>query len=418
MKKLLFFVTLCIAHLMQGQLLVTSYPISANDLAFEPISNKLYLTLPSDYGTNGNSIGIFNYQNMSMEKTVFVGSEPTRMAVSNDGKYIYTAFSGSSTVRRLNLLTKTADIQFQLGNDPVNGPFYAYDLTVMPNNSETVAISRTTASTSQFYGTAIYDNGVARPVNTTSTLPNKSSYLIRFSKDSVIWGFNNQNSSKEFNKIRVNSSGCTDILNIGNFLSNSGITNFEIDNDKSTAYFDFGTVVDLSNGSPYVLGTFNGGNGRVAYDKNNDIVCYAVGNGSTTPVFKRYNPQTFLAMDNTVVGTSNEVVIKAVACKNGYYAFITTNNLYVLADIQLSAKNTELHSDLFVYQSGNDLYIQNSEITSVNITDLRGVVSVHESGSSNRINIANLSSGVYIINAKDVNGKSYNTKLIKRQAIN
>jgi hypothetical protein len=45
-------------------------------------------------------------------------------------------------------------------------------------------------------------------------------------------------------------------------------------------------------------------------------------------------------------------------------------------------------------------------------------VSVHESGSSNRINIANLSSGVYIINAKDVNGKSYNTKLIKRQAIN
>lgn len=413
MKKLFLLQLILISVLAHGQLSVKSFSISANDLAFDPVSDKLYVTLPSSYGSGGNSIGIFNYHSMTLEKTVFVGSEPSKMAVSDDGKYIYTAFNGSSTVRRFNLLTQTADLQFPLGSDTNNGAYYAYDLSVMPGKSNTVAVSRITKISPAYYGTAIYDNGVARPANTIMSNPNKSSYVVRFINDSLVLGYNNQSSSYELNKIRVKSTGCSDFLNIGNLLNNPSISNFEVSADRNSVYFDYGTAIDISGISPYVIGTFNGANGHVAYDKSGNIVCYAIGSGTTVPVFKRYNPQTFLLIDNTTVGSSNENVVRAIACKNGYYAFITDNNLYVLHDITLGTSNTGARQVNF-YQAGGELRIQNSGINSVRIADMRGITVLSQNNTNGSVNIANLPGGMYVIQAVDTENNVYRNIFMKK----
>lgn len=414
MKKIFLLQLILIPVLTFGQLTVKSFGISATDLSFDPVSDKLYMTLPSTYGSNGNSIGIFNYHTMTLEKTVFVGSEPSKMAVSGDGKYIYTAFNGSSTVRRFNIQQQTADIQFPLGSDTNFGAYYAYDLTVMPGNSNSVAVSRITKNSPAYYGVAVYDNGVARPVSTIFNVPNKNSYVVRFINDSTILGYNNQSAAYELNKIRVKSTGCADFLNIGNLLNNPSISNFEISADRKSVFFDFGAAIDISGSSPYVIGTFNGAEGHVAYDKTANIVCYAIGTGNGTPVFKRYNPQTFLLIDNTTAGTANETVLKAIVCKNGYYAFITNNNLYVLYDITLGTNNTAKTKQIAMYQAGSELKIQNANINSVSITDMRGVTMIQENSFKGSINIGNLPSGMYVVQSVDSDKNLYRNVFMKK----
>lgn len=413
MKKL-FLLQLILAPVFAfGQLTVKSFSISANDLSFDPVSDKLYVTLPSTHGANGNSIGVFNYHTMTLEKTVFIGSEPTKMAVSDDGKYIYTAFSGSSTVRRFNIQQQTADIQFPLGSDSNYGAYYAYDLSVMPGNSNSVAVSRVTKNTPVYYGVAVYDNGVARPVSTIFNYPNKNSYVVRFINDSIVLGYNNQSASYELNKIRVKSTGCSDFLNIGNLLNNPGISNFEISADSKSVFFDYGAAIDISGASPFVIGTFNGANGHVAYDRAANIVCYAIGNGTEAPVFKRYNPQTFLQIDNTTAGTTNETVLKAVVCKNGYYAFISNNNLYVLYDITLGTNNV-ITGKISMFQAGNELRIQNAGINAVHITDMRGITLIKQSTNNGSINIEKLPVGMYVVQATDVENNLYRNVFMKK----
>src|ERR1035437_6822948 len=127
MKQILLIVLLCVTYSLQAQFKVSAIKVTTNDLIYNPATDRIYACIPSSNGSNGNSIGIINPTTLALEKTVFIGSEPTVMDISDDGQYIYVGFSGSATVRRFNVNTQTADIQFPLGSSSYDGPFYAYD---------------------------------------------------------------------------------------------------------------------------------------------------------------------------------------------------------------------------------------------------------------------------------------------------
>ena len=92
---------------------------------------------------------------------------PDRLAISDDGKYLYVGLDGKGTVQRLLLPALTPDISIPLGSDPTLGITHALDLQVAPGASKTIAVSKGVVQAPSIQaqgGIAIYDDAVQRPI--------------------------------------------------------------------------------------------------------------------------------------------------------------------------------------------------------------------------------------------------------------
>ncbi|HET7733928.1 MAG TPA: T9SS type A sorting domain-containing protein [Paludibacter sp.] len=421
MKQILLAILLCVTCSLPAQFKVSAVKVATNDLIYNPFTNKIYVTIPSSNGSNGNSIGIINPATLALEKTIFIGSEPTIMDISDDGQYIYVGFSGSSTVRRFNVNTQTADIQFPLGSDNFSGPFYAYDIAVMPGNPNTIAVSRIVNNSTGFYGVAIYDSGTPRPTTTISTYPNNDSYVIRFINSTTMWGFNNHSTGFDFNKLTVDATGVKEGTNVGSIVNSFSVNDFVYDNTKTKAFFDYGAVIDLSYSLPYTIGTFTGANGRVAYDKFRNLACYATTDNSysTSSVitFKRYNPNTFLLYDSQVISGYTGQVKHITACGGGCYAFNTGDYVIILKDPTAgTATIYETNKNLEIYPNPakNQFTIRNDiQIRKLQIIDMAGKVVAEHTNPDNTVQVSEIAKGSYIVKCYDNENACYTTRLMK-----
>jgi hypothetical protein len=86
----------------------------------------------------GNSIVSIDPLTGALGTPIPIGSEPMRLSLSDDGRYLYAVLSGSNAVRRLDLTTLTPGTQFTTVST-LFGPFVASDLAVMPGNPNTLA---------------------------------------------------------------------------------------------------------------------------------------------------------------------------------------------------------------------------------------------------------------------------------------
>jgi len=414
MNKLVLFSFLMISQVIIAQMQIHTLNVATNELVYSTNTNRIYASIPSSNGSNGNSIGKINPATYTLESTVFMGSEPSTLAVSDNGQYIYAGFTGTSTVRRFNVATGTAEIQFPLGSDSFSGPFFAYDISVMPGNSGTIAVSRKVQNSTGFYGTAIYDNGVVRSVNTNTNYPNDDPYVIRFVDASTLYGFNNHSTGFDFTKMLVTTSGITEVSSIGSIAYNFNIENFVYNGNQ--VYFDFGTVVDKSFDPPFVVGQFTGADGRVVYDNINNLVCYATYNYNTNAViFKRYNPETYLLHDSIAVPQALGPIKSITLCGSGCYAFNSANNKVIIITNGNVLNNEEFSADFIdVFPNPiKDVVTVNAKITvkSVQIYDLSGKVLLIS--NDNVINIANFAKGIYLMKIIDENGNVVSKKIIK-----
>src|SRR5690349_15464444 len=69
--------------------------LNAKDLVVDPNTQTLYASVPSSAGAGGNSITPVDPVAGTIGTPVFVGSEPGRMVISDDGQYIYVALDGA-----------------------------------------------------------------------------------------------------------------------------------------------------------------------------------------------------------------------------------------------------------------------------------------------------------------------------------
>ena len=421
MKQILVVLLLITSTILPAQFKVSALKITTNDVIYNPVTGKIYVTIPSSSGSNGNSIGIVNPSSMVLEKTVFVGSEPTIMDISDNGQYIYVGFSGSSTVRRFNAITQTADIQFPLGSDSFSGPFYAYDITVMPGNPNAIAVSRIVNNSTGFYGVAIYDSGVARPTTTISTYPNNDSYVIRFINSSTLWGFNNHTTGYDFNKLTVDATGVKEGLNVGSLVNNFSVNDFVYDNNKTKVFFDYGSVVDLSYSTPFTIGTFTGATGRVTYDNIKNLACYATNTDTYTTnsaiTFKRYDPNTFLLYDSQLISGYTGQIKHITLCGGGAYAFNTSDYLILLKDPTAGIEYTyESNKSLEIYPNPviNQFSIRNDiQLKKLQIMDLAGKIIAEYDKPDRTIPVTKIAKGTYIVKCYDTDKQCYISKLVK-----
>jgi hypothetical protein len=212
--------------------------IMAKDLIYDPFTRLIYASVSSSAGAIGNTITEIDPTTGTIGQSFFIGSEPKKLAISDDGKTLYAALDGAGAVRPFDIATRTPGSPFALVCD-FGATCYVEDIEVMPGTSETVAISRMFKNSSPKHaGVAIYDNGIMRP---TLTARHTGSNVIEFSDSaSTLYGYNNESSEYGFRRMSVDASGVTVVSVVQNFIMYDN----DLEYDSGRLYTTVGRVYD------------------------------------------------------------------------------------------------------------------------------------------------------------------------------
>ncbi|MEE8608248.1 MAG: hypothetical protein V3S55_11640 [Nitrospiraceae bacterium] len=280
-------------------LFFTFLRLITKDLIFDPFTRKIYASLPGS-APMGNSLVPLDPETGTVGTSFFIGSEPGKLAISDDGQALYVSLDGAAAVRRFDIPSQTAGLQFSLGSDSFFGPFFVEDMEVMPGNPNTIAVSRKNLGISPRHaGVAIYENGVQLP-NTTPR--HTGSNVIEFSDSpSTLYGYNNETTEFGFRRMSVDASGVTTLDATGNIISGFGV---DIEFAGGFIYSTTGKVVDPS--VPALAGSFPGISfgALVEADSTVNKVFYLVpvGGIGNTHTLVAFDPDTFTQVGSLDIG--------------------------------------------------------------------------------------------------------------------
>jgi sugar lactone lactonase YvrE len=223
--------------------------LKTNDLVYGSALGKLYASVPSSVGSGGNSITTIDPATGAVETSVFVGSDPNKLALSDDGHSLYVNLDGAFAIRRFDVSTQTPGMQFSVGQDSFFGRYSIRDLAVAPGNPNLVAIARNHPGLSPpEAGVAVFDNGVQRP-NTGPGHSEGSDFLAFSASESKLYGTGFSSGLKTYT---VDGSGIT-VASSSNLATGAPI---KFHNNR--IFSSSGQVIDPE--SNLLLGTFTGSN--------------------------------------------------------------------------------------------------------------------------------------------------------------
>src|SRR5262249_42075027 len=87
-------------------------PVTANDVVYQSPTQRLYASVPSSAGAQGNSIARVDPTTGTVESTTWIGSEPNKLALASDQQTIYVGLDGSRAVRTFAINGGAPGIQF------------------------------------------------------------------------------------------------------------------------------------------------------------------------------------------------------------------------------------------------------------------------------------------------------------------
>lgn len=291
-----------------------------NDIVFDQISNKIYASVSSSAGNYGNSIVSIDVLTGEIGTPVFIGSEPNKLALSDDGHYLYVGLDGAAAVRRFNVISHTAELQFNLGNG-FCGFYRAEDMVVQKGNPNIVAISKSNSGCSPRHeGVSIYNNGFQLP---TSTPGHTGSNVIEPSNlESVIYGYNNESTEFGFRVMSMMSSGIVVTSVTPNLVSGFN-TDIRFDAFSGLIYATNGAVINPDTGS--LIGTYNA-SGLVYPDSPAGRVYFiSKGYGESSAQLKVFNQATFTPSDSFVIANVSGTPGSLLKTGNNKLAFRTSD---------------------------------------------------------------------------------------------
>ncbi|MDX6384781.1 MAG: hypothetical protein QOK48_2354 [Blastocatellia bacterium] len=263
--------------------------LATKDIVYDPVGARIYATVPSS-AANGNSIAQIDPFAGTLGASVFIGSEPGRLAISDNSQYIYAALDATATVRRFDIAAQTAGLEFPLGSDSFKGTYYVEDLAVLPGQPESIAVSRMYKSGSPRHaGVGVYDNGVRR-ATTTATLSG-SNVIESSASAATLYGYNNESSEFGFRKMSISNSGVAVVSTTQGVISGFGV---DISYANGLVYSTNGRVINPETAT--LLGSFPSivSGSLVVPDPGASRVYFLTGSGSSTLTLKAFNLTTFL----------------------------------------------------------------------------------------------------------------------------
>ena len=178
----------------------TVLDLPANDIVWDPYAQRIYVSLPSSYGSNGNTIAVVNPYTGKILKYYFAGSEPNQLALSSDSKYLYVGLNGNGSVQRLILPSFTHDIDVPLVGNGLGGSV-AVSLGVSPSDDHTFAAAEAAMGCCGAIGLYFYKDST----ELVNYVPYPQIDDLIFASGSTLYGYN----SGTLSDIAVDSNGGT-----------------------------------------------------------------------------------------------------------------------------------------------------------------------------------------------------------------
>jgi hypothetical protein len=226
-------------------------PLVSNDMVFNPVNGKAYLSIPST-AVNGNSIVSFDPATGALGTPIFVGSEPDAMAVSDDGTTLWVALDGTTAIRKVDLVAGVAGAEYSiaaLGYYSYNTSVAATALLVLPGTTNSIAVTNGNTL-------GIFDSGVLR--GSTVNVPSVYGLQVDATRSELyVGGYSNVQT------YNYNSSGLT-LRSAGNYNSSSITSQSfnEMQLSGGKIFTDFGHVYDSESGG--LLGSLMNGTSTVS----------------------------------------------------------------------------------------------------------------------------------------------------------
>jgi sugar lactone lactonase YvrE len=217
-----------------------------NSAVYDSTKGLFYVSVPSSAGAPyGNSIVSVDPETGALGTPIPVGAEPNKLAISSDGTFLWVGLDGASAVRKVDLTTNTAGLQFTLGgnNGIYQAPGTAVALAALPGAPDSVVVQASNASLS------IYDSGVLRGTNSAYGFNPASALLVDGSKSEVYAA-----GQSGYQTFTYNSSGLTSLATNNSGTAFANYSSDEIQIAGGRVYTDFGRVADAESGA--LLGTF------------------------------------------------------------------------------------------------------------------------------------------------------------------
>ncbi len=320
---------------------VRAINLAANDLVYDPVSKKIYVSVPSSAGTRGNSITVVDPEKGTIEGSIFIGSEPNKLALSDNGQYLYVGLDGAASIRRFNLKTLTPEIQFPVGSDSFLGPFYVEDMVVRPGNPEEIAVSmRNQGFSPKHAGVAMFVNGVKKKDVTPG---HTGSNVIKFgTSPNWLYGYNNETSDFGFRRMTINGDGIKIVDSSPNLISGYGS---DIRAEGGWVYSNGGRVIDPISKS--LMGTYSGlqGSSIVIPDPTVGRTFFLTAT-NTAVKLSAYNQETFIPLSSVDVVSNSYTPRNGIRWGKDNIAFIVsgTTQIYLVQSSLISGANTKLNS--------------------------------------------------------------------------
>ena len=226
--------------------------LTANHILYDPYARLLYASVNSAATqVTGNTIVTVNPATGSLGTPVNVGSQPSSMALTQDGQYLYINQAGASTVARFNTLTQTLEFSFPITLNGINSgtAVTLRDIATMPGTDNTVAVD-----TGDIAGIGLWDVNSAQQTgalrgSTTGTYTGSS---LQFLNANALFAYDLDTSGGLFYSYGVGSAGLSGSYNTQYTLNN--FSAFKIRNGR--AYANLGGVADPTVNPVAPLGVF------------------------------------------------------------------------------------------------------------------------------------------------------------------
>jgi uncharacterized protein (TIGR03437 family) len=145
---------------------LVSASVAANDLAYDSVRSRFYVSVPSGMATAGapsESIVSIDSSTGAIADTINVGSKPTLLAISDDSTYLYVYNSGSASISRITLANFSVSLQI-----PLQSGMVVSWMAVVPGTAGSIATIQT--SSIGIPSIVVYDNANIRS-SAVSTTP-------------------------------------------------------------------------------------------------------------------------------------------------------------------------------------------------------------------------------------------------------
>jgi hypothetical protein len=348
---LLFFTSTARAALLDSSFL-TMVPIAARDVVYDPTRNLVYASVPSTAGVPyGNTIISLDPVSHSIVGSVFVGSEPNRLAISSDASRVYVGIDGARSFTwwqtTNNTVGQLVPIKSHFGD-----PAIAQNLAVSPLDPSVVVVSKDEVGSTASGDLQVFQNSTSLSVPSPTF---NDANEITFVNGNTLVSLDNADTSYLLARWSFTGSALSRAATAGSLITGFST---HIESHDGLIFASNGMVVNPA--TMALLGTFAVQSNSAVEPLSNPNRTYFVGPktaSDSTLTLQVFDDQTFVPLASTnfpalkITGS----VVELVRAGDNAFAFVTSGGqlgfINVVPEPSMLVLGSILIASIFVFPS-------------------------------------------------------------------